>query len=191
MRKKLLKLLREIERKQTFKESASSIAQQYDSDDSSWEEYVEYQRRSDQEHLLKYDYDRILEDEELHTVRMFLFFPNYGFIIDRFKGEFEQNIKSPPLFSERTIKAELARMEADRLISISTQEVSEYCLKTGSDYSTILVGDGWESKTESVILTTKGKNYWIYLWEKARENPIPMGISIVSLMVSILVAIFK
>lgn len=190
MRTKILKLLRGIEKKQTFKDHASSVTELYDPENSSYEEYVEYQQKNDQEHLLKYDYEKVLEDEVLHSVRLFLFFPNYRFIIDKFNSEYDKDTKLPPLFHDRAIRAELRRMEADKLITIGTQEVSEYCLKTNGDFSTIL-GDGWKSKTESIILTTKGKSYWEYVRESARENPIPTGISIISLIISITVAIYK
>lgn len=194
MRRKLLKLFRDIEKQRTFKDQFSSVIESPDPENSSLEEYIEYQQENDQEHLLKYDYDKFFDYEdsqEYRFVRVFLFFPNYKFIIDKFISEHDKDNKFEPLFLDRAIKTELKRMEADNLIIISVQEVSEYVLEIKGDFSRILLGDGWKSKTESIILTTKGKNYLEHVWENARENPMPIGISIVSIIISILVAIFK
>lgn len=186
MRKKLLKLLRNIEKQQTFKDRFSSRIELYNPEDSSLGEYLEYQQKNNQEHLLSYDYEKILEDEEYHSVRSFLFYPNYELITVKYKNIYVKDFKYPPLYLDRSIKAELKRMETDKLITIDTQDVSEYALGDNGDFSTTLIGEGWKSKTESIILTTKGKFYIRYVWENLKENPIPIGISIISIIISIL-----
>lgn len=190
MRKQILKLLRSIEEQNTFKNINHTIYE-FDAENSTYEEFLEYQQNKNQEHLLKFDYEKHSEDKGYSSVRSFLHFPNYRFLINEFNIEYKKGIQIPQPYITRLLIAELKRMEADKLIMISTQEILEYIFETNGDFSINLIGRGWKSNTECITLTTKGKSYYKYVLENAFENPIPTVISIISLVISIVPIIIK
>lgn len=131
-------------------------------------------------------------DEELNCVysnEEYLDFPDFRYIIKRFNEEnvVERNGLIIP-YTQNSIRGELKRMEADGLIMIGTQ--------TGKRWATPVQGNGPDIEnvdftTESVVLTTQGKSNWAYFRQQLNENPITTTLSILALLVSIGVAIFK
>jgi hypothetical protein len=180
MREKLLKLLRDKEKEQSFKKEFKSFSE-ICSPDADEEEFREYCKSNDRNNLLQYDYESFIEeDEAYHMVRAFLAFPNYGCIL---KNLNDSN------YSEGIIRTELRRMESDGLVIIGNQKVQEYILIENGDFSYNL-GANWVADTESIILTTKGISKWRYFIYKANENPVYLVISSIALIISI-IALFK
>lgn len=184
MRKELLKLLEDIEKGSGVK---TEVHDYIYGPDSSEEEYLEYYRNVDRNKLLKYDYEKFFEENENYCmVRAFLIFPNYGFIVKELSDYIEKN-KMRNSISESSIKAELKRMESDGLVMIGTQTIQEYTYVVDGSFNHVL-GKGWTTKTESIILTTLGRSKWRYFWHKTTENPfavIAILISLASLVISI------
>jgi len=180
MREKLLKLLRDKEKEQSFKKEFKSFSEVC-SPDADEEEFREYCKSNDRNNLLQYDYESLIEeDEAYHTVRAFLAFPNYGYIL---KNLNDSN------YSEGIIRTELRRMESDGLVIIGNQKVQEYILIQDGSFEYHL-GTNWILDTESIILTTKGISKWRYFIHKATENPIATITSVVAIIISI-IALFK
>jgi hypothetical protein len=107
-------------------------------------------------------------------------FPNYRRIIDKYNEWFPQK---KGLIADSKIRAELKRMELDRLITIDIQEgiFNATMDDNGPDYH-----DNTPFKTEAVILTTLGKSEYKYHLHKAKENLITLVFSSVALVISIL-----
>ena len=110
-------------------------------------------------------------------------FPDYRLIITKLNEKYKKsNNKQKNLLADNNIRAELKRMEADELITISIQ-------KGIRNATTDKNGPDVENKaftTECIILTTQGKDRWRYYYHKAKENPFVIFISITSLIISII-----
>lgn len=104
-------------------------------------------------------------------------FPDYRYIIKRFKDE-----NTSSLVSGNSIKAELKRMETDGLVMIGAQEGKRYVSSdVGPDDD-----EGSKFTSESVVLTTKGKSAWLYFLHEATENPITTILSLTAIVISII-----
>ncbi len=159
MREKLLKLLRDIEKEQALKndpkDSPSLESQKWYGTDVSYEEIVEFHRDINRNRILKYTHEKFFgEDGAYHDVRSFLVLPNYRLLVERLNGGAKEN----ELLSENSILSELKRMESDGLVIIGFQTMQEYTFRENGDFTITLNGNGWESKTESITLATKGQN---------------------------------
>lgn len=177
MRKKLLKLLREIEKGNVSNDVRESVISMYEPDDS-YEEIMEYYRDLERNKLIQNDCEKYSgEEESYYMAREFLVFPNYRFII----GKIDDGVTP-----ENSVRAELKRMESDNLIMIETQIAHMQVVDIDSSFGVRFYGKSWEVNTESIILTTKGRNKLEYLKHELFENPITKIISITALIVSVI-----
>lgn len=144
MRKKILKLLRETEKKSGLK--------------NIWQEYLE-------------------SEEGNYKTTEHIDFPNYRYVAQALdNGSLHFN----------AVKSELKRMEKDGLVSIDIQDGYQYAERL-DDLRGLPEMEG-EKKTESLILTTKGKSKWKYFLYQIVENPIAffsLIISITAILISI------
>ncbi len=117
-------------------------------------------------------------------VEELLTFPNYQLIFDKYYDRYLQTyIGSKSIVPRNNILAELQRMESDGLVMVRIQE----CEKVFSPDVIDFRPEKRENfKTESIVLTTRGKSKWGYSLHKAWENPISTGIAISALLVSII-----
>lgn len=155
MRKKLLKLLRQLETESGFKSEYTDTDEGLDCD---------------------------------FAVEEYLDFPDFRFVIKRFNQEnvvMRDGVIVP--YTTNSIRGELKRMEADGLLMIGTQE--------GLRWATPIRGSGPDIEnsaftTESIVLTTQGKNGWQYFIHEMFENPftsIPAVIAIAISMIALFV----
>lgn len=121
-----------------------------------------------------------------YSIEEYVDFPNYRTVITGFNEIYvvtnENGLIVP--FSSNSIRAELKRMETEGLIMIGVQEGRKYA--TTDDVSAPDFDEGTNFTSESIILTTKGKNRWDYFIYKAtEENPISTLISLFALVISV------
>lgn len=139
-------------------------------------ELLELLRELEEKEYYKNEY---LDDEGSslgeYSVEESLQFPNYRHIVEEFRKKRSTRDSLAPI-SSNSVKAELKRMEADELLIIDTQDGVKY----------IEDCNGTKFTSESIILTTKGKNKWRYLFHKITENPVSTGLSIVAIIISII-----
>ena len=186
MRKEIIEILRksETESRNPFafqKNPTESLGP-----DSSYEDYVEAFKIFKREHLLTNDCDTFLEEvQESKTVRQYMDFPNFAYIIRKIEQTLKDSAKTN--FIEGSVLAELKRMEADGLVLIGTQDVREYVVEFQSDFSVKLYGEGWDATTQSIVLTTKGrsrKDYLLYQIEEQKFAVLALIVSIIALFTS-------
>jgi len=127
--------------------------------------------------------------ELMYHVEDYFDFPTYELLIERFNDEYPRRPESGLIMqsSGNGIKAEMRRMELDGLVMIGEQVgVSNGQGETneGPDF------ENAEVKSESLILTTRGKSRWRYFWYKASDNPITTVFSCIAVIISI-IALFK
>ncbi|MDB4984426.1 MAG: hypothetical protein JWM20_605 [Patescibacteria group bacterium] len=135
-------------------------------------------RKLEKESSYKNDYIEFIENYMCnYDVGELLNFPDYRYVIKKYNELYGET-------PENGIKAELKRMEADSLVMIEIQNAIK-CLTTksgsGPDFD-----EGIEFKTESIILTTKGKSNWRYVLHMAMENPITTTLSFLAIIISII-----
>lgn len=120
-----------------------------------------------------------------YQVEEHLDFPNYRLVVRRYNEEYPlpKHKGQQPIYLESSIKAELKRMEIDGLVMINQQDAVKYAYTQGNKGPDFDEGNSFV--TESIVLTTKGKNGWRYFLHKATENPLTTLLSIVALLVSI------
>lgn len=131
----------------------------------------------------KNEYEEYFEyyDAE-YSITEYTDFPTYSFIIRVYNSEYpviSNGIINP--VSENALKSELRRMENDGLIMISIQ--------TGNKYGHSSTGPDIENmafKCESVVLTTRGKDWCKYARSVAMENPVSFLFSLIALITSFL-----
>lgn len=181
MRDKIIKILKDIEKNQTFKKEKADFLEVC-GPNPDMQDFRDYCENNDRNNLLQYDYEKYFEEDETYnTVRVFLTFPNYKYIAEKINDENKKPIK----FLEGYIKNELKRMEYDGLLTINEQPAQEYIVIENGDFSSHL-GVSWKINTESITLTTKGISKWKYLIHKATENPIATITSVIAIIISII-----
>jgi len=144
-------------------------------------------RQMEEESGYKNKYTEYLEEYQCnYSVKEYLEFPDYRFIIEQFNKEdsiTNENGLIPPV-SRNSIVAELRRMEADGLLMIGNQKGTKYATaiaNNGPDFD-----EGIKLLSESIVLTTKGKSGWRYFWYKATENPVTIIMSSVAIIISVI-----
>lgn len=109
--------------------------------------------------------------------------PNYKAVTGKYNELYKVTRKQVIIpTAESNIRAELTRMEADGLIMISIQDAKYFAVPVPGAAGPDEEGDG---KSESIILTTKGKSQWRYFWYKAWDNPVTTVLSIVAVCISL------
>jgi len=157
--------------------------------DSNQSEYEEAFKIYKRDHLLTNDYDTFLEETESNaTIRQYLDFPNFSYIVRKIETIYE-NQENKKLLVEGLVLSNLKRMEKDGLILVSTQNIREYVIGYNSDFTVRIFGEGWNTQTECVVLTTKGKNQLDYLLYQIEEQKFAVAALILSL-VSLVFSIF-
>jgi hypothetical protein len=143
-------------------------------------------RELETERHTKNEYLEYLEDFNVdYSIEEFLDFPNYGLIVNRYDKKYPiySNDGNDLISSDNAVKAELKRMEADGLVMIGIQKSLRYAYAPNNKAPD---HDGFKAKTESVILTTKGKSEWRYFWHKATDNPVTTILSVSAIIISII-----
>lgn len=187
MRKKLLKLLRAIEKGDGLKVVAPRSFSDEVQADSTSEDYELFLRSQDREQRFKNEYTKYSDDFQcFYATEEFLDFPNYRFIIRKFSDKYivvDENDRFLPV-TRNAILAELSRMEADGLIMIDVQE--------GAVYASPERGKGPDEEgrvtCEKVVLTTKGKSklgYFLYQMEEQRFSVYALFLSFISVAISV------
>jgi len=130
-------------------------------------------------------HDRIGFSECDYEVMEHMTYPNYSVITKRYNEIYPlpKDKGLQPITLSGYINSELKRMEMDGIIMIGIQRASKSAQtsnKCGPDHEEIVF------KTESVILTTKGKSNFKYLIYKAADNPVVTIISFLALVVSVI-----
>jgi hypothetical protein len=105
-------------------------------------------------------------------------FPNYRYVA--------QTLDNKGLHFN-AVKSELKRMEKDGLVSIDIQDGYQYAERL-DDLRGLPEMEG-EKKTESVILTTKGKSGWKYFVYQTVENRIAF-LSLIISVIAVLISIY-
>lgn len=186
MRKKLLKLLRDIEQQHVVKDESKK----YDpGDEPSHGDFIEFLKEVDRDNLLKNEYTQYNEEYECdYSVEEYLDFPNYRFIIKQFNNKYavSKNDQPAPTFSDQGISAELKRMELDGYIDIGIQEGVLYATsesRRGTNFN-----KGTKVTRKSIVLTTKGKSrleYLLYQLEEQRFAVVAVVFSFISILISL------
>ncbi|MBU1557809.1 hypothetical protein KKC45_02510 [Patescibacteria group bacterium] len=122
-----------------------------------------------------------------YSITEYLDFPNYRFVTKEYNNKYATRNRNGiiSIISSRSIRAELKRMEFDSLVIIGIQEGISYATTTTASECPDF-DEPTESTSESLVLTTKGKNEWEYFWHKITENPINIIISSVAIIISII-----
>jgi hypothetical protein len=124
-----------------------------------------------------------------YEVQEYIDFPNYRLVVERYNEKYPlpKHNGQQPIVLDSSIKSELKRMEMDGLIMIGTQQATKYAYtdnRCGPDYD-----EGTSFTSESIVLTTKGKNSLRYFIHKATENPVTTIMSFTAIVIS-LIALF-
>lgn len=187
MRKKLLKLLRDIERQHVVEDDSKKFNPE---GEPSHGDFIEFLKEINRDNLLKNEYTQYDEEYQCdYLIEEYLDFPDYRFIIKQFNNKYtiSKNDKQSPTFSSQGILAELKRMELDGLIDIGTQEGVLYAVtesRRGPNFD-----EGTKVTRKSIILTTKGKSelkYLFYQLEEQRFAVWAMVLSLISIIISLL-----
>lgn len=192
MRKKLLKLLREIEEGDRLPVAPREFSENRD-DMPTEEDYRIFEREVEREQQFKNEYEDFDgEFQCFYDVEEFLDFPNYRYLINLFNKKYsvlDENGRQLSV-TRNSILAELNRMEADGLVMISTQEGEVYAhpAQHGGGPE-----NGGKIISEKIVLTTKGKSnfeYFLYQLEEQRLAFYALVLSVFSTVVSV-VALFS
>lgn len=192
MRKKLLKLLREIEQQHVVGDESKEYNPEKD---PSYGDFIEFLKEVDRDNLLKNVYTRYDEEYQCdYSVEEYLDFPDFRFVVKQFNDKYLVNKNGQPIliYSSQGILAELKRMELDGLIDIGTQKGILYAVtkcKNAPNFD-----EGTKVTRKSIILTTKGKSdfgYLLYQLEEQRFAVWALALSFVSILISLASFIWK
>lgn len=173
MQKQIIKLLKDFESGYLVSDHLKTRTYEFEPD-SSYEDCVEFYKEEERNKLLKYISDAHDEKNGYYDVVTYIHIPNTQYLLKH---------KSIESASEGFIRAELRRMESDGLIIIGEQKAQRFVIESRGDFSWFTRGNGWVIDTDSIVLTTKGKNPIKHL---ARQlNFWALIISIISLAISI------
>lgn len=172
MQKQIIKLLKDFESGNLTSDYLKTRTYEFEPD-SSYGDYIEFYKEEERNKLLKYVSDVNDEENGYYDVATYIHIPNSQYILEQ---------KSREGVSEGLVRAELRRMESDGLIIIGEQKAQRFVIENRGDLSWFTRGEGWNIDTDSIVLTTKGKNPVKYLFQQL--NFWALIISIISLGIS-------
>lgn len=179
LRDKIFEILKSFEKGTINVGLLKTTTHNFDYREDRLEDYLEYVKEEERNRFLKYITDLVDEDRGHYEVISYVSTPNIYFLKDK-------------LCDERTheglLRAELKRMESDRLILIGEQKAQQFVIDSRGDFSRYTRGDGWFIDTDSIVLTTKGKSklrYFLYQIQEQSLAAIAIVISIASLIISV------
>ncbi|MFZ2693733.1 MAG: hypothetical protein WAX85_00325 [Minisyncoccia bacterium] len=188
MREKLLKLLRHTEKQYGPRDTATDYFKD-DYPELSEEEFLKFIKSSDRKNFIKNEYVEYNDEYQCYySVEEYLDFPNYRFIVRELNNKYQDSTNNDATltYSRNGILAELKRMEADGLIMIDVQDGEVYATTSGTkgpDFE-----DGHKITCENIILTTKGKSGYEYLFyqiEEQRFAVFALILSVISISISL------